>query len=353
MRTLQFNFNNEVDTFEIHQDEETGRIRVPGMTGSMSEYESIEQFAEMFAIARDVLPEHLKNWTLLENGDVVSYVLRAGMAGVSAEDIADQVNAVFQELSTSGEFHPLDVERVRQEVQNADDIMRALAGSSVMEVARRVYDRLNEQGAFNVPEPEPEEVDERSEVEKYLDRVMEQDKSLAFFANLLVQDRGASKDEILAALENSSVPFTVEMLRNLYERALDEAMSGINVSNRFEAIMVVSQMVPGLPSEDAKAKIITTANIARREKVNMTAYTVGRHHIHKVGKLATTMELNDMDVYLFGNVPVVVAFDPEIDARMEAEREGVAEEDAEDLTEWEDDEDDYDYDDYDDSYDED
>ena len=45
MRTLYFNFNNEVDTFEIHQDEETGHIPIPGIDGPT--YDSIEQFTEM------------------------------------------------------------------------------------------------------------------------------------------------------------------------------------------------------------------------------------------------------------------------------------------------------------------
>lgn len=319
MKTLYFNFNNEVDTFEIQQDEETGRVNIPGVGGP--QYDSLQQFAEMYAVARDVTPEHLKNWTLVENGDVVSFVLRAGTAGVAVIDIQDKVDAVLEQLRTEGVHHPLDVERVRRELVGSTNVMESLALSAVPNVARVVYDLLATRDAFVEPEPEPEEVDERSDIERYLDSVQEMDRSLAFFAKLLNMDSTATKDQILNALESSTIPYTVSMLRELYENALTAAsVEGINVNTRFESILVVSQAVPGEPSEDAKTKIITTANLAKRDQVNMTAYVVGQHHIRKTAMMATIMELNDMDVYMLGNIPITVSFNPAVDEELEEER---------------------------------
>lgn len=186
MRHVQFNFNNEIDRFELLQNEETGVVQVPGENGEiLAEYDSLEQFAEVYAQARAVKPEHLKNWILVENGDVVSFILRAGTAGIDAASIAEQMNAVFQEARANVAFHPLAIMRVEQEIQNAADVMTALAMSTEQEVARFVYDRLNEMGAFVEPVVEEPEVDSRSVMERYLDKVLEQDHTLAFFGNLL------------------------------------------------------------------------------------------------------------------------------------------------------------------------
>lgn len=358
-KRINFNFNNDVDTFEILQEED-GRIIVPGEDGPIAEYDNIQQFAEMYAQCRDVKPEHLKNWTLVENGDVVSFVLRAGTAGVSAADIEDQLNAVFAEMRQSGEFHPLEVERCRNEVATADNIMTALAMSSVGNVARKVYDRLAEMGAFEEPEPEPVEVDDRSEMERFLDGVMECDKTLAFFARLLHLDVAAAKDEILEAISTSSIPYTADMLRTLYNDALRAAMTdGINVTNRFEAVLVVTQAVPGGSEDNDKKKnqIVMSTKLAGRNKANVVVYEVGQHHILKTASLVSLEDLAGETVYVVNNVPTIVTFDAAVDEELEAERaaaEAEAARSASSLSYDEDEEDedeDYDYDE--DEYDED
>ena len=73
MRTLQFNFNNDVNTFTIYEEED-GTIRVPLPGGDEATYANRQQFAEMYAQARDVTPDNLKNWKLVENGDVLSFI---------------------------------------------------------------------------------------------------------------------------------------------------------------------------------------------------------------------------------------------------------------------------------------
>ena len=74
MRVCQFNFNNEVDTITIHIEED-GRVSVPGENNQiLATYNSVQQLAEMYALARDVKNENLKNWTLLQHGDVLVYM---------------------------------------------------------------------------------------------------------------------------------------------------------------------------------------------------------------------------------------------------------------------------------------
>lgn len=320
MRTLQFNFNNDVNTFTIYEEED-GTIRVPLPGGDEATYANRQQFAEMYAQARDVTPDNLKNWKLVENGDVLSFILRAGTAGVSAAEIQEQMDQVFGELRTEGAFHPLDVERVRQEVAGSRDVMQALVGSANLDVARVVYDRLNAMGAFTEPEQEPEEVDERSEMEKYLDSVLEQDRTLAFFAQLFRLEGNASREQVVEALHASTIPYTVAMLSDLYEDAIRSARAnGINVTTRMEALLVVGQEGPD-PDEDAKRKLLTAATLAGRDKVNVTSYTVGHSHIRKSATLMRLEELDAIDVFMSGNTPIVVSFDPAVDEELERERE--------------------------------
>lgn len=342
MKHVQFNFNNEIDRFELLLDEETGRVQIPGENGEiLAEYTSLQQFAEVYAQARDVKPEHLKNWVLVEHGDVVSFILRAGTAGVDAASIDEQMQAVFQEARENAAFHPLAIMRVTQELKDATDVMTALAMSTEQEVARFVYDRLNAMGAFAEPVVEEPEVDTRSDMERYLDTVMERDQTLAFFAQLL-NTPVAEKEVILDTLEHSSIPYTVEMLRSLYEDALCTAESdGIGVTDRFTSILVVTQSVPTKNVEEAKKQMMTAARMAGRNSVNVTCYVVGQHHIRKTAKLLSIGELRESELFMVDNKPIVVDFSDTIDGELEAER------DAERRTEESDDDYDYEDDDYD------
>lgn len=355
MRKLYFNFNNEVDRFEIEQDEETGKVIVPGENGPLAEYASLKQFAELYAQARDVKPEHLKNWMLTENGDVVSFILRAGTAGISMANIRGPLSEVLDNLAADGSFHPVDIQRVRQELLgqgDGRDAMEVLASCTNAEIARAVYDRLDEQGAFAEPKPEP--VDERSELEKYLDSVLERDGMLAFFSNMLAPgNTNGDKEEIMRLVEESSIPYTVPMLADTYENALRNAREeGINVDTRFKALLVTTQEIPCTIKESAKNKLIVAANMAKRTSINIARYTVGHKHIRTETVLVTPLELEGLDVSMDDNIPVVVVFDRTVDEELEEERRRAQEEEAsqtpvpytpEDEDEEDDDEEEYDY----------
>lgn len=94
MSTKYFNFNNEADQTPITVNDETGAV-----TFATETFESIQEFAEFYALARDVRADNLKNWTLVEDGNRVSFVLRAATAG---NDVADLV-AAFRAAGMSPE----------------------------------------------------------------------------------------------------------------------------------------------------------------------------------------------------------------------------------------------------------
>jgi len=75
-----FNFNNEEYTLPIEIREDC-HVTI-NVNGSVMEFSSVQDLAENYAIARNVSPENLKNWVLVEDGNIYSFVLRAATAGV-------------------------------------------------------------------------------------------------------------------------------------------------------------------------------------------------------------------------------------------------------------------------------
>ena len=89
MSRKYFNFNNEQDLIPVDVDED-GKVTI-NVDGTDAEFDSAEDFAENYAVARNVLPENLKNWTLIEDGDQISFVLEAGTAGAMSQDEITQI----------------------------------------------------------------------------------------------------------------------------------------------------------------------------------------------------------------------------------------------------------------------
>lgn len=89
MSRKYFNFNNEQDLIPVDVDED-GKVTI-NVDGTDAEFDSAEDFAENYAVARNVLPENLKNWTLIEDGDQISFVLEAGTAGAISKDEMKQI----------------------------------------------------------------------------------------------------------------------------------------------------------------------------------------------------------------------------------------------------------------------
>lgn len=85
-----FNFNHEVSLLPFTQNED-GRVFVE-QQGQTFEFDDIQSLAQHYATARNVSPENLKNWTLVQDGDTYSYVMKAATGG--NDDI--HVEGVFQ-----------------------------------------------------------------------------------------------------------------------------------------------------------------------------------------------------------------------------------------------------------------
>lgn len=321
MEVKQFNFNNEVDAFEIHVEED-GTVTVPDENGNaMAHYDSVEQLAEIYAQARGVKPENLKNWTLLENGDEYTYVLRAGTAGVNVSEAYGQIEDVLNGLEG---FHPLNVARAREQILSDGDrdLTDALVHCTETDIARDVYDRLNAliNGTEEAP-VEPEEVDNRSELQKYVDEMAEMPGALAFLAQIAGIDGETDKDAITAVLEGSYVLSNVSSLHALYSNAVSEACSeGIGVNCDADALTVITQTPAAKKDGEMKARVIATAKMASRKKVNVPVDIVGRKHIKHTAEMVAVEEIEAADLYVRGNVAFIVRFDESIDEILEAER---------------------------------
>lgn len=83
-----FNFNNEQALTPIDVDSATGEVSFE-LDDEVTTFASVQEFAEFYADARNVKPDNLKNWALVEDGDTYSFILRAGSAGVDARDLAN------------------------------------------------------------------------------------------------------------------------------------------------------------------------------------------------------------------------------------------------------------------------
>lgn len=325
MEIKQFNFNNEVDAFEIHVEDD-GTVVVPDENGEeMARYDSVQQLAEIYAQARGVKPENLKNWVLLENGDEYTFVLRAGTAGVNVSEAYDQIEAA---LNTLNGYHPLNVARAREQIlsDGDKDLTEALVHCTETEIARDVYDSLAALigGTEDAPaEPEEvEEVDNRTDLQKYVDEMAQQPGAVAFLATVAGLDVDSDKDEVAAALENSYVLSNVESLRALYRNAISDARrDGVGIQSDADALTVITQIPAAEKDENMKARVVATAKMAGRKKVNVPVDIVGRKHIRHTAEMVPLDEIENTDLYVRGNVAFIVRFDETIDETIDAELE--------------------------------
>lgn len=335
MKRCQFNFNNEVDAFEILVDEETGRVEVRGEGEQLlAEYDSVQQMAEIYAQARDVKPENLKNWVLLQNGNVYSFVLRAGTAGVNVADVEEQLEAAIDGLA--GKYHALSIARAKEQIlaDGTVDLTEVLVHCTETEIARDIYDVMfptegTTEETTEVAPVEPEEVDTRSDLEKYVDDMENVPGAIGFFATLVGLGVGATKEEVLAQLTASYVLSNVSSLRALYNNAINDAITeGIGVVTAEDALTVITQTPAAVKDDTVKTRIIQATRLAGRERMNVSVDIVGSKHIRHTAEMVSLTELEGVDLYVRNNVPFIIRFsdtiDAEIEAEMEAGHEGVA-----------------------------
>lgn len=332
MKVCQFNFNNEVDTFTIHV-EDNGRVTVPGEDGQvLAEYDSVQQLAEIYAQARDVKPENLKNWVLLENGDVFSFVLRAGTAGVNVSDVEEQLEQIFTSLN--GRFHALSIARAKEQIMadGTADITDALVHCTETEIANAVYDAMEAtiNGTADVSETVPaEEEDTRTDLEKYVDEMEEVPGAIVFLASLVGLTADVDKAALVEALGNSYALSNVNSLREIFRNAVNDAINeGIGVNNVADALTVITQTVAGVKDNAVKDRMTVAARMAGRDKVNVSVDIVGRVHIRHTAEMVSLVEITGVDLFVRNNSPYIVRFSDTIDEELEAERDAAAEREA-------------------------
>ncbi len=333
MRVCQFNFNNEVNLFEIHVEDD-GRVTVPGENGPIGEFDSVQQLAEIYATARDVKPENLKNWTLLENGNVYSFVLRAGTAGLTVSEAEEQLETVFASALTA--YHPLNVARAKEQIMSdgGADLVEALVHCTEADIARDIYDLvITAENAVNGNHAEdvPVEEDTRSELEKYIDDMAEVPGALSFIATLAGLSADADKAAVLEACAASYAFSNVSSLRAVYDNAISDAISnGIGVNTGADALTVITQTPAGVKDDSIKDRMMAAAGMAGRDKVNVSVDIVGNEHIRHTAEMVNLEDLAGVDLYVRDNIPYIVRFDPTIDAELEAERDLAEQETEED-----------------------
>lgn len=308
-KTVQFNFNNEADILELRMNEESGVVTIPSQEGL--EFESMEKFAEYYAMARNVAADRLKNWVLTSDGDVYTFSLRAATAGVSAYDIREELAEAI-EASSEG-IHPLDVISFRQEVENAHDIVGALATASNQDLARPVYTVLDEAGLLT------EEVyDEYQPVETLLDDTYESIGSYAVFAHTLNMNLASSKEDIINRIKASDIePY--DFIDMFYERVNLDSGRINATAQKIELLTAHLLQVPvGVTDSEAVDKVRVTAQFARREKVNIRTVYVGQRYVKDTAEFVAIDTLSGDNVRTIDGNPVVFVISSDIDAEVEA-----------------------------------
>lgn len=347
MKVCQFNFNNEVNTFEIHVEDD-GRVIVPGENDQiLAEYDNVQQLAEIYAQARDVKPENLKNWTLLENGNVYSFVLRAGTAGVNVSDVEERLEDVFASLGSR--HHALSIARAKEQIMSdgAVDLVEALVHCSETEVARDVYDAMSaEIAGTDVPATAEEapavEEDTRTDLERYIDSMEEVPGAIAFLAMMAGLTVDAEKAAIVAAFQNNVAMRNVSTLKAAYENAINDVISdGIGVNTVADALTVITQIAAGRKDDALKNKLTYTMRMAGRKSINIAVDIVGQNHIRHTAELVSVDELEGADLLVRGNVPYIVRFSDTVDQELEAERNAAAASEEDERTAVQDELDDY------------
>ena len=99
--TKYFNFNNEQALTQVEQHED-GTVTF-AIGDAHESFDSLQEFAEFYALARNVLPENLKNWVLIEDGNQFAFVLRASTGAVTDAEIKAITRALFAAGRTPSE----------------------------------------------------------------------------------------------------------------------------------------------------------------------------------------------------------------------------------------------------------
>lgn len=300
MTKKYFNFNNEQDLFPIDVDED-GRVTIT-VDGQDADFDSVEDFAHHYAIARNVLPENLKNWTLVEDGNNVSFVLQAGTAGsndkvekiiekgmaegLTAKQIAAMVGIYDEkddesETSDESENHDNSKDRIlnlSQEYQDFDNdtvlLLKSLYDVDTLEdVLKRGYDN----GLFDLKQFELDETDDEID-------------SLLYDANEFAQTDADELDEIP---EHASAVLGVENLYDLANRYLDNLKRHSPENAPVELMVHVADNRPlENPNFEELEKTLIANKLAHRN-----SFQIKEYHLDENGEFKYEVDEDDNVVY--------------------------------------------------------
>lgn len=249
----RFNFNNEQDTTPIAVDEVTKAVTFNGV-----EFASVQEFAEFYALARDVKPENLKNWVLVENGDTYSFVLRAATAGHDASEIAIALRAagftpeeIAQALAGNhvADDEPQDEFLTALEQHDVEFLKYGAGVESIFEL-RELAEELVEEEHYDEDEDEYYEYD-------YSD-------ALASFESQARLKLATEFPEIPA---DFAFAYTQGTLADKYESNPEEA----------NKILTVAHLAG---RDDVQVYVVSENGAEHRRVSNLQAYT----HVYVVGK---------------------------------------------------------------------
>lgn len=309
MRTIRFNFNNEQGILELSQNTETNVITVPGQE-DLPTFTSIEEFAEFYAIARNVSADNLKNWVLREDGDVYSYVLRAGTAGISGVSIREDIEGIIEEVK--GTTHFLIVQAFSRRVLGAPDIVEALIADPDQTLAQAVYDKLNEGGFLVEPE-----VDTRSALEVHLDEVEENLGSFALYAKALNLPVNSTREQIVAAANLANME--LYDLIALVDTVIETLYATTDTSNVVLLTALVAQGPVGVTDEDTVKRLVASATFAGRDGINIRTVKFGTRFVKDTSEYVLLADLDQANIRTVNGKPILFVRDAGVDTEMEAE----------------------------------
>lgn len=249
MSTKYFNFRHEENLVELNVNDETGRVEVRGV-----EFDSVEEFAEQYALARDVRPDQFKNWALTQNGDTYIYDLRAATAG-------NNLAAIATALREAG-FTP-------------EEVAKALAAQQALEAA-----------------PAPVAVPDTETARAVREFVADNESNLVLLSfELGIPD----VDGLIRFVEAADLSDYIEYeddFGDIFERDTYEATSEYLYDKVFAARQHLNEELPDVPvvfaalyklgrlaeverHEDLITQVFTTAEVSGRPSVQIVTITDG------------------------------------------------------------------------------
>jgi len=286
-----FNFNNEQALTPIDVDSATGEVTFE-LDGETTTFTSDKEFAELYADARNVVADNLKNWALIEDGDTYSFILRAGSAGVDPRDLASVARALRESGMAPAEVARAMVsvqeeERAEQERQYQaaytesliDSKLNRLAGTTDEKLLFLAYDVTNADELKDALEndaelfegddyADDEDLEDYDEYDEY-DMPSPRDASDIFSDNLR-QKISDQKDEIADMYPGvpSAIAVSIVLAEPIDEMYGEGAVEAFVKAKRVASVAGRKVPITVIDAADASAPVITST-FHDRDGVNL------------------------------------------------------------------------------------